>query len=126
MATLTVRDLPDDVHDALRRRAAEHRRSVEAEVRELLARAVDRPTDEQRRAAIARLHRMSEAVGALSKTPDGWSSTDAFLAERRLEAAWEDGRVTDAERLDWMARLERFEATPDTLEAFVLSRTPPR
>ena len=33
MATLTIRNLPDDVHDALRRRAAENRRSVEAEVR---------------------------------------------------------------------------------------------
>ncbi|MBL8556642.1 MAG: hypothetical protein JNL41_20380 [Phenylobacterium sp.] len=124
MGTLTVRDLPEDVHDALRRRAAEHRRSVEAEVRDLLARAVDRPTDEQRREAIARLQRMSAAAGAQSGAPDGWSSTDAFVAERRLEAAWEDGRVTDAERLDWMERLGRFEAAPEALEAFVLSRTP--
>lgn len=37
---LTVRNLPDDVHRALRVRAAQHGRSTEAEVREILAVAV--------------------------------------------------------------------------------------
>ncbi|MDX3773551.1 plasmid stabilization protein [Chromatiaceae bacterium AAb-1] len=37
---LTVRNLPDDVHRALRVRAASHGRSTEAEVREILAAAV--------------------------------------------------------------------------------------
>ena len=36
MAMLTVRNLPDEVHRALRVRAAEHGRSMEAEVREIL------------------------------------------------------------------------------------------
>jgi plasmid stability protein len=40
MAMLTVRNLPDDVHRALRVRAALHGRSTEAEVREILANAV--------------------------------------------------------------------------------------
>ena len=40
MAMLTVRNLPDDVHRALRMRAAQHGRSTEAEVREILAIAV--------------------------------------------------------------------------------------
>ena len=40
MAMLTVRNLPDDVHRALRVRAAQHGRSTEAEVREILAMAV--------------------------------------------------------------------------------------
>jgi antitoxin FitA len=40
MAMLTVRNLPDDVHRALRVRAAQHGRSTEAEVREILALAV--------------------------------------------------------------------------------------
>ncbi len=40
MAMLTVRNLPDDVHRALRVRAAQHGRSTEAEVREILAGAV--------------------------------------------------------------------------------------
>lgn len=40
MAILTVRNVPDDVHRALRLRAAEHGHSTEAEVREILALAV--------------------------------------------------------------------------------------
>lgn len=41
MAMLTVRNLPDAVHRALRVRAAQHGRSTEAEVREILAMAVN-------------------------------------------------------------------------------------
>ncbi len=40
MAMLTVRNLPDDVHRALRVQAALNGRSTEAEVREILAIAV--------------------------------------------------------------------------------------
>jgi plasmid stability protein len=40
MAMLTVRNLPDDVHRALRVQAALHGHSTEAEVREILALAV--------------------------------------------------------------------------------------
>ncbi|MDR0592412.1 MAG: hypothetical protein LBG60_03955 [Bifidobacteriaceae bacterium] len=41
MAVLTVRNVPDEVHRALRARASAHGRSTEAEVREILATAVD-------------------------------------------------------------------------------------
>ncbi len=44
MAILTVRNVPDDVHRALRVRAAQHGRSTEAEVREILA-AVVKPEE---------------------------------------------------------------------------------
>jgi plasmid stability protein len=40
MAILTVRNVPDEVHRALRMRAAQHGRSTEAEVREILEAAV--------------------------------------------------------------------------------------
>lgn len=40
MAILTVRNVPDEVHRALRLRAAVHGRSTEAEVREILQSAV--------------------------------------------------------------------------------------
>jgi len=40
MAMLTVRNLPDEVHRALRVQAALHGHSTEAEVREILANAV--------------------------------------------------------------------------------------
>lgn len=57
MAMLTVRNLPDDVHRALRMQAALHGRSTEAEVREILAAAV-KPE--------ARV-RMGDALAALSR-----------------------------------------------------------
>ena len=40
MATIVVRNLPDDVRDNLRLRAQRHHRSMEAEVREILNAAV--------------------------------------------------------------------------------------
>lgn len=40
MAILTVRNVPDEVHRALRVRAAEHGRSTEAEVRAILEESV--------------------------------------------------------------------------------------
>lgn len=43
MAILTVRNLPDEVHRALRVRAARHGRSTEAEVRAILQEAVKPP-----------------------------------------------------------------------------------
>ncbi len=47
MAILTIRNVPDDVHRALRVRAAQHGRSTEAEVREILA-AVVKPEERVR------------------------------------------------------------------------------
>ena len=124
MATLTIRNLPTEVHDALRRRAADNRRSMEAEAREVLAASVDRrPTPEESR-------RVLEAFWATSPPkrtgePEGWSGVDEFLAEKHLEAAWENGAVTSEERNAWLDRLERFEIQPDELEAFVASRIRP-
>lgn len=57
MATLTVRNLPDEVHRALRVRAAQHGRSTEAEVRAILSNAVKPAT---------RL-RMGDALAALGR-----------------------------------------------------------
>jgi plasmid stability protein len=57
MAMLTVRNLPDDVHRALRVRAAQHGRSTEAEVREILETAV-KPESRVR---------MGEALAALGR-----------------------------------------------------------
>ncbi len=56
MTMITVRNLPDEIHRALRVRAAHNGRSAEAEVREILA-AVLKPA--------ARL-RMGDALAALS------------------------------------------------------------
>jgi antitoxin FitA len=58
MAILTVRNLPDDVHRALRVQAALHGHSTEAEVRKILANAV-KP---ERRV------RMGDTLAALGRT----------------------------------------------------------
>jgi plasmid stability protein len=57
MAMLTVRNLPDDVHRALRVLAAQHGRSTEAEVREILAAAVKPATRVRLGDALAALGR---------------------------------------------------------------------
>lgn len=44
MGNLTIRNLPDSVHDALRTRAASHERSTEAEIRAILIAAVSKET----------------------------------------------------------------------------------
>lgn len=41
MANLTVRNVPDEIHRALKIRAAHHGRSTEAEIREILRSAAD-------------------------------------------------------------------------------------
>lgn len=41
MANLTVRNVPDEVHRALKVRAAQHGRSTEAEIRDILRAATD-------------------------------------------------------------------------------------
>jgi len=43
MASVTVRNLPDEVHRAIRVRAAHHGRSTEAEIREILETAARPP-----------------------------------------------------------------------------------
>ena len=76
MAMLTVRNLPDDVHRALRVQAALHGRSTEAEVREILAIAV-KPE--------ARL-RLGEALAALSRDI-GLTNEDFEVFERVRDRA---------------------------------------
>jgi len=44
MAAVTVRNLPEETHRALKLRAAQHGRSTEAEIREILEEAI-RPKD---------------------------------------------------------------------------------
>ena len=59
MATLTIRNLDDDVHARLRIQAAKNGNSVEAEVREVLAEAL--PKEQMTGAEIVR--RMQEIFG---------------------------------------------------------------
>ncbi len=121
MATLTIRNLPDEVHDALRRQAAENRHSMEAEARAVLRAAVaPRSTEQERAAALARLQAMEPAIKRT--LPAGWSQLDEDLADGHLEGAWENGLVSDDERRSWADRLQRFDVWPREVEAFLASR----
>lgn len=71
MAILTVRNVPDDVHRALRVRAAQHGRSTEAEVREILA-AVVKPEKRVR---------VGEALAAIGRKI-GLTNEDLVVFER--------------------------------------------
>ena len=62
MASLTVRNLPDETHRALRVRAALHGRSAEAEVRAILEEAV-RPAE--RLKIGTELHRIAQEIGGM-------------------------------------------------------------
>lgn len=74
MAVLTVRNVPDEVHRALRVRAATHGRSTEAEIRDILESAVK---PEQR-------IRMGDALAALGRRV-GLEDKD-FVVFRREKA----------------------------------------
>ncbi len=74
MGMLTVRNLPDNIHRALKIQAAEHGSSTEAYVREILAQAV-MPED-----AI----RFGDALHAISKK-SGLTNKDVDILEEILE-----------------------------------------
>jgi plasmid stability protein len=71
MAMLTVRNLPDDMHRVLRVQAAQHGRSTEAEVREILAAATKPEMRVRLGEALAALGqmrvRLGEALAALGR-----------------------------------------------------------
>ena len=80
MATLTIRNLPDDVRDKLRVRAAHAGRSMEAEARRILAEAL-LPTHgnvppEELQALVASLYGGDPPAGVV----------DDFIREKRKEA----------------------------------------
>ena len=79
MPTLTIRNLPEDVYNRLRTRAATNRRSMEAEARDILSTAA-LPTKESVAQAI---RNMQELVSRLPPEAQEKISVDSFLAERR-------------------------------------------
>lgn len=62
MATLTIRNLDDEVVDLLKARAKENSRSLEAEVRLVLREAATRPSPKTARALAERIAAMTPDV----------------------------------------------------------------
>ena len=71
MASITVRNVPDEVHRALRVLAAQHGRSAEAEIRDILERAV-KP---------AKRVRIGDALAALGRKA-GLTDEDIAVLDR--------------------------------------------
>jgi len=85
MANLNVRNLPDEVHRAIRIQAAHHGRSTEAEIRDILERAAK---------------------------PDGRVKIGSFLAGIAREAGGltdEEHALFESARIRSAARAESFE-----------------
>ena len=91
MATLTVRNLDDDVVRALRIRAAEHGRSAEAEHREILRSVLADAAQSSLRAAVAK--RLAE----FRRRTAGRGSANAveLLRESRMGEAGDASRTKD-------------------------------
>jgi plasmid stability protein len=79
MAVLNIRNLPDEVRERLRVRAARHGRSMEAEVRAILAEACEK--DEAREPPSA----LPEWIDRLYAGQPRPRAVDELIAERRRE-----------------------------------------
>lgn len=83
MATLYVENVPDELYEALRSRAKARRRSIAAEVVELLRQNV--PTDQELKARhewVQKLIEMREKRSALGRG-DKFPSTDEMIRKDR-------------------------------------------
>lgn len=87
MATLTIRNLSDRAHDALRLRAAGNRRSMEAEARLLIEGLGAPETMPAHLDAIRALQ--THAIAAAGGPENAKGVLDSFLAERAGE--WDEG-----------------------------------
>ena len=88
MATLTVRNLPDEALAKLRVQAAKHGRSMEAEARELIVAVAEGASVLRSSARLSIEERVARAQAKiraeLGELPKG--RVDAFLAERKAAA----------------------------------------
>jgi plasmid stability protein len=89
MATLTIRNVGEKTHRALRLRAAEHGRSVEEEVRRILAERADEIPAHRNSRSPEEIAAAVDSLQNLFAPLRGRYSVDQFLAEKREEAARE-------------------------------------
>jgi plasmid stability protein len=126
MATLTVRNVPEVVHRALRKRAEAHSRSVEAEVRALLAAAVadvpKRVVAEDAAAFQDADDALPSAIGLWGHSPPGQSEVDRFIAQRRVEAAYEGDEISSDEFADLNRRIDAWEVDADGIDQLLAQR----
>ena len=93
MATLTIRNVPENVHKGLRLRAAENGRSVEEEIRRILAEQVLPAAEYTNPKTPEEIDAAVKEVQELFKPLRGKYSVDQFIAEKREEAARERAKL---------------------------------
>jgi plasmid stability protein len=81
MATLYVENIPDDLYEALRGRARARRRSIAAEVLELLEQAV--PTAEELKARQGLLHKFARMRAKKSHSGGSFPSAEEMQRQDR-------------------------------------------
>jgi len=81
MATLYVENIPDDLYDALRQRAKQHRKSIAAEVLTLLEQNV--PTARELKARRGAIRRLAELRSQPSPSVGPFPSTEEMQREDR-------------------------------------------
>jgi plasmid stability protein len=121
MATLTIRNLPDEVRDRIRREAAEHGRSMEEEARTFLAQRY------APKVPMAEILKMLDELNA--KVPPlpadaKMDRTDSFLASKRIDALFEEGIISLAEKQAWEDRIDRFAVSLPEVQAFFEEKWP--
>ena len=84
MATLTIRNLPEELHLLLKERAKRNRRSINQEVIAELNLAITHETPEERSARVEREILEIDALRALAK---------GFLPAEQIDEAKQDGRA---------------------------------
>ncbi len=85
--TLTIRKVPATDHDSLRQRAAKHGRSMEEEARQILHEALRFQTPN-----LEPFRRLRDRIRARNGGEMPKGEVDAFLRERRAEAAREEAK----------------------------------
>ena len=88
MATLTIRNLPDEVRDRLRLRAARAGTSMEAEAREILVRASAEPLE---KLSAKSLQKWVDGLYGERRPAD---AAGELVRERRSEALRDQGKTT--------------------------------
>ena len=118
MATLTIRNLPEDVRDQLCREAAEHRRSMEEEARQALAERYRKRLSPKE--VIKKLDRLNDRKSSRRRT--NMLASEFLIAGRRLEALCEDGLISREDKTAWDERIARGKVSIDEVEQFAAGR----
>lgn len=112
MATLTLRNLPDEVRDALRREAAAHNRSMEEEARQALAQRY-RP-----RLLPEEVMRLIAEHNAKHPHPADAQmlASESLIASRRIKALYKEGLISPEEKSAWDKRIDSYSVSLDEVE----------